>query len=87
MRIDMSEFPQMSLHKLPFTLINAEIGILFRLYANKNKFIMSFDIIVLDGDIIKNINTNENRFATISKQLVESNQTELTCNILAFCTP
>ena len=58
MRIDMSEFPQMSLHKLPFTLINAEIGILFRLHANKNKFVMSFDIIVLDGDIIKNINTN-----------------------------
>ena len=59
MRIDMSEFPQMSLHKLLFTLINAEIGILFRLYANKNKIVMSFDIIVLDGDIIKNINTNE----------------------------
>ena len=52
----MSGFPQMSLHKLLFALINAEIWILFRLYINKGKTVMSFDIIVLDGDIIKNIN-------------------------------
>ena len=55
MRKHMSEFPQISLYKLLFTLIKAEIGILFRLYTNKNKIVMSFDIIVLDGDIIKNI--------------------------------
>ena len=53
MRKHMSEFPQISLYKLLFTLIKAEIGILFRLYANKNKNVMSSDIIVLDVDIIK----------------------------------
>ena len=55
MRQHMSEFPEISLHKLLFTLINAEIGILFRLYANKNKNVMSSDIIVLDGDIIERL--------------------------------
>ena len=79
MRKHMSEFPQISLHKFLFTLINEDIRILSKLYANKNKIVMSLDTIVLDGDITKN--------TTISKQLVESNQTELTCNILAFCTP
>ena len=53
MRKHMSEFPQISLHKLLFTLINAEIWILFRLYANKNKNVMPSDIIALDGDITK----------------------------------
>ena len=53
MRKHMSEFPQISLHKLLFTLINAEIGISLRLYANKNKNVISSDIVVLDGDIIK----------------------------------
>ena len=37
MRKHMSEFPQISLHKFLFRLINAEIRILFRLYTNKNQ--------------------------------------------------
>ena len=81
MRKHMSEFPQISLHKFLFTLINEDIRILSKLYANKNKIVMSLDTIVLDGDITKNINS------TIFKQLVENNQTRLTCYILAFCIP
>ena len=55
MRKHMSEFPQISLHKFLFTLINEDIRILSKLYANKNKIVMSLDTIVLDGDITKNI--------------------------------
>ena len=71
MRKHMSEFPQISLHKFLFRLINAEIRILLSLYTNKNQkcYVLGYYC------------------PTISKQLVESNQTELTCNILAFCTP
>ena len=54
MRKHMSEFPQISLHKFLFTLINEDIRILSKLYANKNKIVMSLDTIVLDGDITKN---------------------------------
>ena len=58
MRKHMSEFPQISLHKFLFRLINAEIRILFRLYANENENVKSSDIIVLDGDIIKGYTYN-----------------------------